>query len=327
MERKIRRRLPALFVGVMATALAAAPAGAAPAEPHLSFTTLGTNSGPIPNPHRSEPANLVRYGDQAMLVDVGDGAVEQLARAGLGIGAVQTVFISHLHFDHTGGLFALLSLRYQAHVPGHLTIYGPPGTRRTVDGLLAAMQPGMEASGTIRGPITAGAGDDLSVVELGEGSKVAVGKVTVTATVNTHYANFRAGSPEAAHNLSFSYRFEAPGRSILYTGDTGPSPNVERLCHGADLLVSEILDPVAALDNLRKTRPDVPEIGLMIVGAHFRKEHLSPEQVGLLAAGCGAKALVLTHDAVPPSGVAAAQAAIAAHYPGPTTFAEDLQTF
>ena len=55
-----------------------APAGATDAR--LTFTTLGTNSGPIPRADRSETANLVRYGDQLILTDVGDGAAEQLSR-------------------------------------------------------------------------------------------------------------------------------------------------------------------------------------------------------------------------------------------------------
>ena len=112
-----------------------APAGEAPAKAAapvqpgaMTFTTLGTNSGPIPNPERSEPANLLRFGDQVVLVDVGDGAPEQLVKAGVPLKAVTAVVISHLHFDHTGGLFAFLGLRYQAGIQGPLTIYGPPGT-------------------------------------------------------------------------------------------------------------------------------------------------------------------------------------------------------
>jgi ribonuclease BN (tRNA processing enzyme) len=294
--------------------------------PALTFTTLGTNSGPIPNPARSEPASFVRYGDQAILVDIGDGAAEQLAKAGVTIGQVQTIIISHLHFDHTGGLFAFLSLRYQGHDVGPLTIYGPPGTKLTVDGLLAAMNPGVEVSGAMGGNADVSSAG-IKVVELASGSKVSIGQITVTATENTHFIKLKFKGSEATRPLSLSYRFDAANRSILFTGDTGPSQNVEQLCKGADLLVSEIMDPVAALDRIKQKRPDLPAAFWPVIEAHYRKEHLAPNEVGLLAEQCGARALVLTHNSIEPSRLTAAREAIAAHYKGPITFANDLQVF
>jgi len=323
---KGRRSGTLLLAAVTLATFVPTTAISAPPPPALTFTTLGTNSGPIPNPARSEPASLVRYGDQAVLVDVGDGAAEQLAKAGVTIGQVQTIMLSHLHFDHTGGLFAFLSLRYQGHDLGPLTIYGPPGTKLTVDGLLAAMKPGVEVSGAMGGNVDVSSAG-IKVVELAGGSKVSIGQVVVTATENTHFINIKYSGPEATRPLSLSYRFDAPSRSILFTGDTGPSRNVEQLCKGVDLLVSEIMDPVAALDRLKQKRPDLPAAFWPAIDAHFRGEHLAPNEVGLLAERCGPKALVLTHNAIEPSGLSAAREAIAAHYKGPITFANDLQVF
>jgi len=182
---------------------------------------------------------------------MGDGAAGQLARAGVNLGQVRTIFISHLHFDHTGGLFAFLGERYQARHGGDLSIYGP----------LAA----------IRGPAPPSEGKDIKVVEIGAGAKVAMGSLTVTAAANSHYSTLPPPPPGSAPPLSLSFRFDAPGRSILYTGDTGPSDNVERLCRGAELLVSEIMDPVAALAAIKASRPDVPDFALKMVEAHPRR--------------------------------------------------------
>jgi ribonuclease BN (tRNA processing enzyme) len=317
-QRTLKALIVAGFLAVSTTAVAA-PA------PHLTFTTLGTNSGPIPNPDRSEPASLVRFGDQAMLVDVGDGAGDQLAKAGVRLDAIRTILISHLHFDHTGGLFGFLGMRYQSRFDTQpLTIYGPPGTKVTVDALLEAMKPGIAVAGSIRG---AGGTGQITVVEIEDGAKFTVGAVTVTAAENTHYAQVAGAHPGDGHPVSLAYRFDAPGRSILFTGDTGPSDKVAALCHGADLLVSEIMDPVEALARLHQSRPELPQMALDFVGQHFRKEHLSPDEVGLLAQRCGAGAVVLTHDAVDPEGAPAARTAIAAHYKGRVTFARDLQVF
>lgn len=304
---------------------APAPTSAqAPAAPSgLTFTTLGTNSGPISNPQRGESANLVRYGDDLILVDAGDGAVEQLARAGVHVGDLKAVFISHLHFDHTGGLFALVSLRFQAGYAQPLTIYGPPGTKATVERLLAAMEPGTAAVRTMRPKGAGGPDFGLTVVEVGDGTVLTVGAIKVNAVANSHYDTL----PKDARPVSLSYRFEAPGRAILYTGDTGPSDAVLGLCKGADLLVSEIMDPKLAIRHIRERRPDIPIFALPVVESHFRKEHLSPDEVGKLAAGCGARALVLTHIALQPEELAGAKATIASHYAGPVTFADDLKTW
>lgn len=265
----------------------------------------------------------MRFGDDAILVDVGDGAVEQLAKAGLGIGDLKAVFISHLHFDHTGGLFALLSLRFQAGYAQPLTVYGPPGVKATVEAMLIAMGPGAEAVRTMR---PKGAGDPdsgLTVVELQSGASVTIGAITVRTVGNSHYETL----PAESRPLSLSYRFDAPGRSILFTGDTGPSEAVEGLCQGVDLLVSEIMDPKLAISHIRERRPDIPIFALPIVESHFRKEHLSPDEVGKLAAACKARAVVLTHIALQPEELAGATTAIAGKFGGTITFAEDLQTF
>ncbi len=312
------------LAGIVLAATVGLPAAAVAAEaPRLTFTTLGTNSGPIPNPQRFQASSLLRYGGEAILVDAGDGAADQLARAGVAIGDLNAVFISHLHFDHTGGLFGLLSLRYQAGYSTPLTLYGPPGLKETVDHLLAAIGPGTQAVATMRAQGFGGPGAGLKVVELASGTKTVVQSVTVGAVENSHYDTL----PTEGRPLSLAYRFEAPGRAILFTGDTGPSAAVADLCKGSDLLVSEIMDPKLAIEGIRRRRPDVPAFALPVVEAHFRREHLTPEEVGKLARACGAKALVLTHIALLDPEIRDATAQIAAEYSGPITFASDLDVF
>jgi ribonuclease BN (tRNA processing enzyme) len=295
---------------------------AAPAPAALTFTTLGTNSGPIPRRDRSEPAALVRYGDQLILTDVGDGAAEQLAKAGVALDQVPTILISHLHFDHTGGLFGVLSLRFQSSVTTPLTIYGPPGTQEMVTHLFAAMKPGAAAVQTMR--IGGGPEVGVKVVELKGGDAFTVGGVKVSTVENAHYATIKPGPDRP---VSLSYRFDTPARAILYTGDTGPSDRVAELCKGVDLLVSEIMDPSLAIVHIRALRPGTPEALYKVVEDHFRREHLAPEEVGKLAAACGAKTVVATHIPLERQELAGAKAKVAAGFKGKIVFAEDLQTF
>src|SRR5271167_979180 len=72
-----------------------APSCAAPVDAHSKFTTLGTMSGPAASPTRSQPANLLQYGDQNILVDAGDGAAEQLSKTGVSLDSIQTIILTH----------------------------------------------------------------------------------------------------------------------------------------------------------------------------------------------------------------------------------------
>lgn len=288
-----------------------------------TFITLGTGAGPVPQAARGQPANLLAFRDQAILVDLGDGAAQQLGKANVPIGAVSTIFISHLHSDHIGGLFAFLSRRHHMIVPGKLTIYGPPGTKATVDALMAAIEPATTASKNIGGGAASSAGL-VTVIELRDGWTGQVGEVAVTAVSNSHYVL----QPDAdTRDDTYAFRFDTPGRSIVYTGDTGPSPKVEKLASGADLLFSEIMDPAASLQEVERSRPDLPASVLAGVAAHFTKQHLSPTEVGLLAQRAGVKALVLTHNAIADQGLARARSEIAANYKGTIKFANDLDRF
>jgi len=229
----MRLPLPLVVAAMMVpSALHSAPAETAKAE--ANWITLGTIGGPVANAHRSQPANALLTDQGAILVDAGDGTVEQLAKAGIPLARVRAVVLSHLHWDHTAGLQAVLGLRYQADTPGKLRIYGPPGTAALVAGLIVSMKPAAEAGYGDPNAAHVDPGDMVEVTELAEGSKVALTPaVTMVAAQNTHYG-FPAGGELDRKFKSFFYRFQLPSRSIVYTGNTGPSPAVEQLAHGAD---------------------------------------------------------------------------------------------
>ena len=138
-------RIPSLVIA-SALAIFAAPGLAQDADtPEIgTWITLGTRAGPVPSPTRSQPANLLKANGKNILVDTGDGTAGQLAKLGIPTNAIDAVFISHLHWDHTGGLAAILGLRAQTNAPPRLAIYGPPGTAEMVAGLIASMVPGRD---------------------------------------------------------------------------------------------------------------------------------------------------------------------------------------
>ncbi len=71
---------------------------------------LGTAAA-VPTPERGLPATLVTSGSERFLVDCGEGTTRQLARGRIGFRGLRTILLTHLHFDHLGGLAGFVATR------------------------------------------------------------------------------------------------------------------------------------------------------------------------------------------------------------------------
>ena len=166
-------------------------------------------------------------------------------------------------------------------------------------------------------------------MEIVGGSKVQIGDLQVTAAQNTHYS-FQKESPLDRRFKSLSFRFDLPQRSIVYTGDTGPSTEVEALARNADLLVSEMIDVPATVENVKRNSPSIAEQALEQVVRHLTDHHLTSAQVGELAERANVKRVVLTHvvpGSIDPQQLARYKTEIAKHFKGDVTVASDLDRF
>ncbi|MCU0948551.1 MAG: MBL fold metallo-hydrolase [Porphyrobacter sp.] len=306
-----------------------APAQKVEAEEKGRWITLGTRAGPLASPVRSQPANLLVVGGANILVDVGDGTSGRLAAVGVPTAKLDAVFISHLHWDHTGGLAAILGLRAQTNSQAPLRIYGPPGTAEMVAGILASMQPGATAGYGVAGAKATDLATLTEVIELRDKSSFVYRGMTVSARNNSHYS-FAPDSDLNGRFESLSFRFDLPGRSIVYTGDTGPSTAVEELAMGADLLIAEMMDVDDTVANVRRNNPNMPEPARLAMEKHLREHHLLPADVGQLAARAKVGGVVVTHfigrERSDPAHFEYLRQ-IAAHYAGPVVIANDLDVF
>ena len=66
-------------------------------------TLLGTGAPP-PLMRRFGPGVLVQAGGQSVLIDSGRGVTQRLFQLGVKLGAIDAVFITHLHSDHIVGI-------------------------------------------------------------------------------------------------------------------------------------------------------------------------------------------------------------------------------
>lgn len=74
----------------------------------FSLMTLGTASA-LPTANRYPSAHILTVRERLFLIDCGEGAQMQMRKAGISLGKIDNIFISHLHGDHVFGLFGLLS--------------------------------------------------------------------------------------------------------------------------------------------------------------------------------------------------------------------------
>lgn len=79
-----------------------------------------------------------------------------------------------------------------------------------------------------------------------------------------------------------AYRVVTPGRTIVYTGDSGPSARLTALVAGADLLVTEVVE----LEAIRAALAASPAPPLVREGIArgMAVNHLTPVEIGRMAA-------------------------------------------
>lgn len=205
---------------------------------HLALCGAG---GPLPAPKASGPCVAVVADGQLFIVDAGTDGLRNLGRMSYPAGQVRAVFLTHFHSDHIDGLGELATIRWAAGDNATpLTVYGPKGVERVVNGFNEAYAQDVEyrhahhgdlvaplaAAGLVAMPFDKPPLGELEVI-------LEEGELKIEALAVDH-------SPVAP---AVGYRFTYKGRSLLITGDTVKLENIRRFAQGVDLLVHEALAP------------------------------------------------------------------------------------
>ncbi|HDS1733459.1 MBL fold metallo-hydrolase [Pseudomonas sp. BP8] len=320
----------ALCGALLAPLLAMAAETDKPTQPY--WTTLGVAGGPIIQGNAAQSIHALVAGDAVYVFDMGYGGVRQLAKAGLGLNKVKALFLTHHHPDHNADLGFFLVSKWLFGGPQPVQIYGPPGTKVLVDGLIKANAPTLQASFPVSGK---GNGDLAALVNVTElddriDSPQAIYKdatVSISAISVDHYQVAPSIAIEG-HPDAVAYRADVQhGRSFVYTGDSGKTENLLKLSKGADVLVSEVIDMPSIDKKLRTHMKDAPAGMLDKIVDNLEHNHLAPDFIGQLANQAQIKEVVLTHF-VPPleegADTSRYSKGISRHFDGPVKIGQEL---
>jgi ribonuclease BN (tRNA processing enzyme) len=216
----------------------------------MQLDILGS-SGTYPAPDRPASGYLVSNLSTRILCDAGFGVFAELLRR-MEPDQLDAVVLSHRHPDHCADFLAL----------HHALAYGP----YQVEGMPVFAAPGV--ADRMAEFIGAGEGHILFKIfdfhEVGEDNHVIVGSIDMRFAVTDHSV------PTVAT------RFEAAGRSLVYSADTGPRGGFPALCRDSTVVMAEASIPGERDD-------------------HQFAHHLTAAEAGAIARDGNAEMLILTH--------------------------------
>jgi ribonuclease BN (tRNA processing enzyme) len=239
---------------------------------------LGTKGGPRVTGGRANPANVVMVAGEPYVVDCGYGVTRQLIAAGIEPARVRKILITHHHSDHILELGPLIYNIWAAGLREPVDVWGPPPLRQIVEGFLQSMRYDIDIRIDDEGRA-----DLRKLVRVHEfeanGRTVESDAVRISAVKVIH--------PPLPH--AYAYRFDAPDRSIVLSGDTAVCRELIAFAQGADVLLHEVIH-LAGIDRIVARTP-----GAARLREHLLAAHTTTAEVGKVAAAAGVKALVLNH--------------------------------
>jgi ribonuclease Z len=102
---------------------------------NFEVTFLGTSAA-VPSPSRSHASIALKYFNEILLFDCGEGTQRQLIRSGTSYMKIKRIFITHFHGDHFLGLPGLFQTMALSERAEPLHIYGPNGVEDILNTVL-----------------------------------------------------------------------------------------------------------------------------------------------------------------------------------------------
>jgi ribonuclease Z len=289
------------------------------------LVVLGTASQ-VPTRYRNHNGYVLRFDDETILFDPGEGTQRQMLMAGLAVSPLTRICITHFHGDHSLGLAGVIQRISLDRVPHPVAVHFPAGGREFFDRLRHATS-FWDQSDLRPEPVRPRRRRPWSV-ETSAGTLTAL---PLRHSIETY--GYRLDEPDgrrmlpdrlAAHGISGPAVGELQrtgrlgavtlddvseprrGQSVAFVMDTGLCDSVYALADEVDLLVIEstFLDEDAAM---------AAQVG-----------HLTASQAATVAEECGVRTLVLTHFSQRYADPGRFLAEARPHFDGEIVVAEDL---
>jgi ribonuclease BN (tRNA processing enzyme) len=170
---------------------------------------------------RLQSCILVSHPGGRHLIDCGASAMISLRRFGIDPNTIDSIFLTHLHGDHFGGLpFFILDAQLVSRRGNPLLVAGPPGIAGRLPGAMDAFFPG--SWGAKRK-------FEIDLREMQPRVPLSATAVRVTPFIGLHPSGDNA----------YSLRIEVGGKVIACSGDTEWTDALGEAARGADLLIAE----------------------------------------------------------------------------------------
>jgi ribonuclease BN (tRNA processing enzyme) len=225
----------------------------------MTITILGSGTA-IPVHDRAPAAVLWQSGEETILFDIGPGTLLRLEAQGVDFRALQKIFLTHLHSDHTLDLVTFLQANDSLPEPGRLAAVSLTGCKGTQEFFTKLMEvfPGI-SSRTY----------SFSLHERGVDSWQE-GGFEVTTALTCHTPS------------SLAYRIDSSEGSFVYTGDAVLNEGLIELCRGVDLLICDCSFPAEIHSPDHMNAHDVGVLAakagvVCVVPTHFYPQALASD--------------------------------------------------
>ena len=243
---------------------------------------LGTGI-PTPNAERCGQGILISHNEHKILFDCGPGVNRQLINSELKHNSIDTLFISHLHWDHFGDYDAFVQTGFITDRETPLQVFGPLGIQEVTDLLFNKVYyRDLIYRKNMRGP---GAWKPPVVEEIFGESEVNIGPFNIKV-FRVHHGQFV--------DYSLAFKIECEGKTVVISGDTAPVLGFSQFAKDCDLLIHEVFPGKPSPRFLTEARPELSAEELVNMMGHC-----SPRQVGKIAQESKPQKLILNH--LPPN--------------------------